>query len=343
MSPKPKIEFYKLSLREKDNNQRSSFRNLFREKFNLHEMRLNLNGFFNHYSQNLVKEFDTEGYYLNNKKKKGYTLLTEEVEGEKRSKIKLYKDNWVITGVLDGGKHGNKRTLGVINNKQDKTPIEEDNIVCDKFYFLLSTPIDNSEGILMVQGYTDRKISDVFREHMRDFFSLSRKIQCSIEMYVPETLAKKHLENATFKSATFSTGWVVTPDFEHPQSKRYDLEVKVQIVDKSDDKMGFNLTESIVDLFGLSKLVMGKSKSKEKELKSFNSKTARIKNDNGKELPIKFDKDNSIKPVIYLEDEGIFMDTETGELNYDELDEYCLELLNRIEKEYLPENAIKDI
>ena len=343
MVQRPKIEFYKLKLKNKEDNQPTTFRNLFRDKFDLHGKELDLKGFFDEYFQAIVKELDGEGYYIDEKRQKGYTVDYKENEnGERKSRLEPDADNWILAGVLDGGKHGMKRTLGDIGNKSDKQPIEENNIVCDKFYFLLSTPIDHSEAIMMIQGYSELNISNIFRDHMRTFFSHGRNYKCEVEIYVPEALREEYLEGATFDSATFSTGWAVTPDFEDIESKAYDLQVKLEIKDKSNEKMSYEETQNLVQMFGQSILKMGNKLSTRKKLSDFESKRAKINSKSANPIPIKFEN-NHIKPVVYLENEGIGFNEDSGELDFEMVGSYCRKVLNQINEEDSPNNAVEEL
>lgn len=244
---------------------------------------------------------------------------------------------------MDGGLSGRKRSLGKINKKDESTPITPSDIVCDKFYFLLFTPIDHSEAILIVQGYTSLKISDVLREHLKDFFSHGRDIKSKVEIFVPSFLKDEYLEGSTFNSASFSTGWIVNGhDFDVPEQKSYDLQVKIEIVDRSKEKSNYEDTAKIIEWFKQFKLSVGNTSKRTKNLGEFPKQNAKIKS-NGRPIPIQFDNNNEITPVIILKDQGIEVNPETNELNFEEIDSYCNDLLNKILEEHLPSNAIKEL
>src|ERR1041385_3241179 len=153
MNHDPKLQIFKLKLYSKEDGRPIQFRDIFRRKFLKEYSKLKppieQDSIFNIYFENFIKQIDAKGYYT--KKEKGFTIAKEDTGGKVKSQIFKSSTESVITGILDGGKHNIKRTLGEISDTSKKTQIGTKHIVCDKFYFLLYTPIDNTEGILMIQ------------------------------------------------------------------------------------------------------------------------------------------------------------------------------------------------
>jgi len=118
----------------------------------------------------------------------------------------------------------------------------------------------------------------------------------------------------------------------------------VEIIDKSEEKVDVHEISKIVDLFAKSKLKLGTNT--QKQLGIFKKKAAKINSSkNGAKMPIKFLSNNEIVPTVFLEDEGIVIDPDTDELNFDQLDNYCLSLLDRILEDHLPgnQNGIQEL
>src|ERR1019366_1320895 len=239
MAHDPKLELYKLKLINKEKGKPETFRTLFRNMFDTFGKGVKANEVFTIFATDFFKKIvQGKGYCVDEKKKKGFTIAYEEAaNGQPKSQItNIFAKDSIISGVLEGGKHGVKRWLGKVDDVTKKTPIQVTNIVGDRFYFLIYTPLDHSEAIVMIQGYTEAKISDVFRDHLVDYFSYTKEIHSKIELFVPQSLIDKTLENATFESIKFSTGWHTKLAFEGLEQKNYDLQVNIQIIDKSKKK-----------------------------------------------------------------------------------------------------------
>ena len=345
MPHEPKLEIYKLKLLRKEDGRLMTFRELFRKKFNEYPIKnypdlirpIEVNDILKIYFDDFVKNIDLEGYNQNKRKKKAFTIATETVEGQKKSHISFNQTQMKISGVLQGGKYGIKRILGEVDNKAIGTDIETKHLVGDKFYFLLYTPIEETSALLMIQGYTESRISDVFLEHLKKYFKHLRHNDCQIELYIPEALRKEYLNGATFKSLIFSSGWNITANFNNEIAEReYEFQVKIEIVDKSIKKSNYKSAMKFLSQVGVStfRLLNGRAQ----ELSEFSNKNAKMES-HGKEFPINFDDDGDIRPVILLANEGI----EVGEgliPNFIQVETYCNELLERLINEINPSNAV---
>lgn len=83
------------------------------------------------------------------------------------TKIKM--EQRVIYGTVEGGPTGYAFDLKNRGNVAARTPVTPDDVSSHKFYYLLWLPEDMSMGFLLLHGYSDTSISDLFRSHLAQF------------------------------------------------------------------------------------------------------------------------------------------------------------------------------
>lgn len=353
MAHDPKLEIYKLKIFNKADGTAVNMREFFRYKLNYYgrkeETVITQAILFKDFYTNFVAKIDSKGYNTNEKKKKGFTIAFDDIDGKRKSFISspIAKD-MIISGLLEGGKHGLKRGLGVVTDTTKKTQIQTTNIVTDRFFFLLYTPLDHSEAIIMIQGYSEIKISDVFRDYLTSYFKYNKQIESKVELFVPQTLKDKYLKNAVFKSVKFSTGWHVKSDFSDEIKPRdFEFDIKIEIIDKNKQKSSRTSFRDLIKFFGKARFSLPGDDEKNdpvgptKELEDFDKKDAKM-DSNGKALAIDFDDEDNIRPVILLTDEGIKIGQD-GIPDFDEIEKYCRKTLNDVIKEVMPTHAISEL
>jgi hypothetical protein len=345
MAHEPKLEIYKLKLKDKEEGRPTHLRELLRKKFNEYPPKdfpglarpIQPADILNIFFADLINQIDKEGFNKNEHKKKGFTIASLMTEGGRQADIKSFSDSSILLGFLEGGKYGRKRSLKDIDHKSQGTSIEIKHVVGDKFYFLLYTPLDESTLIVMIQGYTETRIADVFVKFLQGYFKYQKKIICEVEHFIPKSLRDRYIRNATFKSMSFSSGWKIRGNFDNDfQERDYDLEVRIVITDKSDQKARHKSFRQFFQ--GLARSTFKLIDTEEKPLEDFGAKRAKMES-RGKEFPINFDDEDEIRPTILLTNEGIRI--EEGLIpNFDDVDKYCKELLLEIKDEINPQNAI---
>lgn len=335
MAHELRLEVFKVCLKSATKGRKIGFRDLFRSKYDYSPF----NGaptsedIFRTFHADFVKEMDLAGYVKDESKQKAFAVHPDE-----RTISSPINANEVISAVLKGGPYGRKRDFANIDDKKQMQNLDKQSVVNDLFYFSLFTPLDNSEGILMVQGYSEFKISDVIRGFVKKYFK-DGDIKCETSFYTPENLKEKYLNGATFSSMEFSTGWVINGDFDDDYPDKYELQVNIEIVDKN-PKIPYSAIENIKKKLGESFMQMVGSE-KVKKLSEFKAKKPKIIKNN-KEVPIDIDKDGEIKLIINLKDEGIVVDSD-GIPDFRIIDDYCLTLLEKIKLKFLPRHAIETI
>ena len=342
MPQEPKLELYILRLNVKKSLEKKVFRDFYRTLSGYSSLGSNKTqeDIFKVFYQDFVSKITQEKYQKSKTKNKGFTILVQTVDNISKTSLSSPSNaNEIISGVLKGGPFGRQSDIGLLSDTSKAAPINTDNIINDQFYFLLYTPFDHSAGVLMVQGYSELKISDVFREHLLDYFTYGKSIESEVEYFVPKSFKDEFLKDATLKSFKFTTGLIIRGGFEDDIPDNYKCEIKVEIIDKNAN-IEQNSWKKIIASFGQTLLRI--SENNQTKLEDFPKKTARITGNSGRNLPVKIDDDYDVRPVILLSEIGIQND-ETGRPDFIALDTYCRTLLEDIKQEILPTNAIKEL
>lgn len=343
MAHDPKIELFKFSLKRKGSSGAITFREFFRSKFNhyydITPAPSTDNCIFKIYFEDFIKDIGKDTYKTDSKKKKGFTIGIEEDDNAPETLIDLSSDKMFIDGILFGGKYNAERLLSKIHNTKEKSKINRDNIVSDKYYFLLYTPLNHSEGILIIQGYSESKISDIIRKHLKEYFKYFNEWSIAIEPFIPQQFRDNFKKDAKFKKVVFSSSWDISEhDYETITGRnQHIIEVKIEIIDKNKKKTDAEIIPRIVKWFGKSKFKL--NNEPEKELEAFENKEAKMEN-NGKVLDFNFDDENDITPSIVLTGGEYF--NEDNSPNLDSIKEYCRNLLVEVLEETSPLNGVQE-
>lgn len=345
MANELKLEIYKVKLFKKDTGKPVTFREFLRNKLSLFATggkTISTDEIFTRYYTDIVNTMDGKSYFGNTKKKKGFSIaknLDDPANPKSRVSSAVAKD-WTITGIIKGGKFDRKRTLGKFNNTSEESDINRDHIICDLFYFMIHIPLSHHEGVFMVQNYSDGTISDIFRDFITHYFTY-QDIKSEVETLVPKSLKDRYLDNANLKSLSFTTVWKVSPGFEDTKQEEYDIQLKVEIVDKSKKKKNFEGITKLFEAFKNTKVLV--APSQEKILDNFVDKKATIgTTKKASTVDIDFDRDDHIKLSVPLADFGMHPD-ENGIPNFTEIEAYTRELLEEIIKEVRPKYAADDL
>ena len=341
MAHNPKLEIFRIKLVDKESGSPITFRKFFAHKYDYagrRDERIITNQdtakkFFSDFIAKIDKK-----YHINDKKKKSFKLSNSGDTIQDGKVIPLY-DKFVFRGTISGGPHGRNRTLGDIDQRTPDLKVNKNNVIADAFYFLLHTPIDHNEGVILIQGYTGATISDVFRTFIQKYFTISKKYNSVISSFVPRSLKDRYLDEAIFKSVQFDAGWILDEDLdeENPPTHKYELKIKVVIEDASKKKTKPHLFKKLTDKLGEFILKKG---HEEQELKSF-PKTAKMQS-GGKIQKIDFSNLSNIKPVLIFSDEEVRI--KDGLVpDFNDIDRFCKDLLPEIMNEIYPYNDIQDI
>lgn len=340
MSYEPKLEIYKIVLKPKSEvHRKATFRDFFRKKLDYSKLTppIQPEDIFRTFHAHFFGQIGMSQYQKNAKKMKGFTVATTMEGGVRKSQISSPTNpSEVIHGVLNGGLYGRSRYLGEVDKTGDHTLINTNNIVSDNFYFLLYTPLDHNEGILMIQGYTEIKISDIFRQHLEQYFKNS-ETKCAFEYHLPQSFRDKYLKGAKFSSFTFTTGMFVQGGWDEDIPQEYDFVVKVEIIDK---KAGVPLEDYEKFMMSLKSSTVH-IKNEKRRLDQFQTESAKIKTPDGRSIPIDIES-HDIRPVILLKNVNVSVESGHNP-SFSEVNKYCHKILDEIKLTLLPENAVKEL
>ena len=330
MAHNPKLEVYQVWLNP-NRNEEKTFRDFLIETIEENNNEIENSEIYLNFFKKFIRTIDTDDFIANNRKKKAFTAYDTNSSQPINSTISIKPNKNVIEGTIEGGKYGLKRNKSSVGNKSNKEGINQEDIILDKFYFSLYTPLDSELGILFIQSYSTETISDIFSEFIKTFFSLQGSYKkAKVEKFVPTRLVNEFRNSSNVKRFTFNTRFVFNQLSNSPIGlEEEEFVIKIEAVSKH----GLS-KESLPNWIN----AVGSKVFNSTPLSNFNKGKVYLKNtDSKKETPFDIDSDLEIKPVIYLENRiSIGMD---GIPNFSELSDYCANLL---ENEIIPEMYITD-
>jgi hypothetical protein len=336
MEHNPKLEIYKLRLFKKKDSSHVKFAEFFRQLPGYNEIPTPRKpaDVLKIFYDNFIHKSDN--YF--SKKNKAFKIAYEKTNAVKKSLLKIDSGRQIIYGILDGGKHSIKRTIGELSDSDFEQKIGTTKVVNDKFYFMLYTPLQENVGILIIQGYTEAKISDIFLAFLKEYFKFERSITNHVEVFIPGRFKDEFLTGATFNSLKFSSGFETRANFDDIKEREYEFKVNIEIISKN-KSLSYKQARNVLQMLNRGKFELRSGIGK--ELENFDAKVAKMKGRNGKILPYTIDHEDNIKPVILLKD--IITVTE-GLPDFEQMETYVSELLEDIINELEPpENAVQEL
>jgi len=276
-----------------------------------------------------VKEIDKDSYYTKNKK--GFTAY--DTDNPEKSKFRFNSSAFHLSGFIEGGVYGLKRSTSNISNKKQKSDIPEDNVVSDRFFFLIHIPLESQYGIMMISSYSISTITSLFIAFIEDLFCLDgHYYKPEITRYIPDSFKEKYKKESVLKTIKFET---ITPSKKLGNTS-YEIEddeliVKVEVSSKKiiSSKNASNFYNSIKNI-----------KIGEIKLQDFFRKKVDVADMRGQSSSFDIDKEFDPSPKIYLEGKVTFNIDGTPE--EDSLFKYSLSLLEEVKKKVYPLNHVKE-
>jgi hypothetical protein len=328
MSHNPKLNVYILTLNSK-NDSVETFRDLFKAKYNL-TSKDDDRKVFGSYFQDFLNGLGKDEFRKDTKSKKVLGVYKSDEEELNFSIIPHYEEH-IIEGVIDGGKYGILREYANIDNKDNKQKLDAKNAVLDKFYILLNTPLNSKYGFLLIQSYTEETIQEPFKDFIKPFFSFENYFfNIIIEPYVPEKFVTKFKEEARIRLFSFSTLMGIGNTLRNDEVKVWDnvFEVTINIKPKESIKPDKNILNTVLAKIGVKKF-------DNKNLEELESKVFIESGANKRRANFDLNKEiESIRPTIYLEDEGITVNPENSMPDFKAIKEFCFSLIDEVKKEF---------
>lgn len=151
---------------------------------------------FEDFISNYVNSFDNK-FVVQDVSGKALSLRSEDLKFASRQRI--------IYGIIEGGVTGIGSKIKNRDNSGDEGSfhVTAEKVNAIPYYFLMWIPNDSNIGLLIVQGFSDRQISEAFKEHLKKFFSQEISgTSLWIDNYVPVEVIEKMKKNATINTIT---------------------------------------------------------------------------------------------------------------------------------------------
>lgn len=328
MSHNPKLNVYILKLNNK-NDSVETFRDLFKNKYNIPSTE-NDRKVFERYFQDFLDGLGKDKFRKDTKAKKVLGVYKNS-ESELNFSIVPHYEEHIIEGVIDGGKYGILREYANIDNKENKQKLDAKNAVLDKFYMFLNTPLNSKYGFLLIQSYTEETIQEPLKDFIKPFFSCEDLFfNVIIEPYVPEKFINKFKEEARIRLFSFSTLMGIGNTLRDNEVKVDNnvFEVTINIKPKEPIKPDKTILKTVLSKIGLKKF-------DNKNLEELESKVFVESGTNKRRANFDLKKEiESIRPTIYLEDEGIFVNPDNSMPEFQEIKKFCFSLIKEVKKEF---------
>lgn len=283
------------------------------------------------YWKDIIRTIDLE-FHKDEKNNKAFSLYKD----EEKEVISSHFDKKVLEGIINGGKYNRVRTVDDVNKKgEKKEEFGSESIFLDQFYFMLYTPFNSTKGILLLQTYTEDSIFSAFSKFLIEYFrDADNYFDLKIESYVPEKIKDEYQKNAKLKGFSFSRREIIGNVGEGVSEDLEEFDITIKITPRKSSSL--TRIKSVLNK-------ISKSKFNDKELNQFSKRVYLTKEGGKKGAYYDLEKDiSSIKPTIYLEDR-VSVNNSTGLPNFDQLRNYCFELLEDINNEVKKNESINEI
>lgn len=230
---------------------------------------------------------------------------------------------------LSKGESGLLREYADTENKAEKQVIPASNAVLDKYYLLLNPIFNKSYAILLVQSYTEESIQAPISALMYNLLGGNpnyHKVQ--IEPFVPQRLKEKYQRSAIVRMFSFTVPMPLSGslrDTVAEANQEFEVEIRIRPKEK----------ELSIDSQGTKDVIEGwREKAFEDKGLSEGKGKVYIQDAQGRNANFDIAKEiQSIRPTIYLSDEGIDSDPVSGLPDFQAIRSYCRGLLQEIRNE----------
>ena len=329
MSKNAKLDVYRVILMPSSEERKKtySFREFFIAKYDLKDTATD-NQIYNAFFKDVFKSSD---YTESPKRRKAFRLSKD---------ITKKINDFVVHGVVEGGPYDSGKTTGNRRTKRESKKIGKNTIIQDDFYFLLQTKLDEREGILILQTYSQDRIDDIFIPFLKKLFKhTGQTFNGVVSQFVPDSIKEMAKKTAFVSELNYQTKNLkinqLSNDKKDKLEGKFNLKITLTPVENSIplprlDKRRKMLGNSLLSL-----------PQNEMTLENFNSKTGYLKSETIKN-PARFEIDQErieIKPTVFLEKVDEVTIEENGVPVWETLKTYCIDtLLPELELEVYEKN-----
>lgn len=273
-----------------------------------------------------IKSFDSK-FWVQEQSGKAISLVSEKVKYSSRKRI--------IKGILEGGITG----IGSkIKKKDDVTDenafqVTTDDVEAIPYYFLFWLPNDSNVGLLLVQGFGSKTISETFKAHFRKFFSDSVGDHTLIvNELIPKELEKQMRNDGVVNTVILRRHHLPSDKAEKILGLEYvsqevSVEVKITGLKKLQgikEKIKEYINHESPALFDISSLEDFGIDGKHETIIQFEH--------NGKVAQGKASENFKLAPSYYVADDDISRDINMHP-TYESIENYCISFLETLKKE----------
>ena len=243
--------------------------------------------------------------------------------------ITLHSDKWMLDGVIEGGKYGILREFQDTEKKEGKTKIKPNYAVLDKYYILLNPVLNDKYAVLLTQSYTEESIQGPINEFIRELLGgCDNYFKVDMEPFIPKRLKEKYERSATIRMFSFTSPLPLSESLRKKvteAAQEFEVEVRIKPVIQ---KLPINSEGTRKIMQEVSKMTLEQQTLGEGKGRIYTS------DEQGRNANYDISKDiQSIRPTIYLSDEGITSNEETGLPDFEAIQKYCHILLDEIKAE----------
>lgn len=339
MALNPKLNIYVVSLNPKDKKKSPTYREFFKAKYHLGmfvEDKVLLDKFFEEFLNKVGKS-----KFRKDKKSKKVIGVSEFNPDNNKASINVMHKRNLIEGLIDGGQYGVLRAYADVDNKIEKTNLGINKAVLDKFYICFCTPLNSAYGFLFVQSYTEATIQEPIAAFITDLLRCEDYYyNVRIEPYVPKKFVEKFKKSAKVRLFTYRSKIGLSNIMREKQhlfkGQSFDVEIRISPLD-----------EEILPGSDMALAVRNELAQKQFDgvnLHDYDDQKVYIEQGDGHKAHYDVKKDlETIRPTIYLTDEGIEIDSATGQPNFTQIKNFTLSLLEEVMNEYNGYEEIEEL
>lgn len=331
----PKLEFFRFKL-----NHKSGENKTFRQ-FMLGNGKCTLRQKDNTIFGELYKYFmeaPSKGFAKNDTLKKVVTVISN--RGSKKinkhfdERPKPDFNNYIISGVVNGGSFGKERILSDLDKKDESGNIRSSQPVLQYYYVFLYLPLNHYEGFMMVHSDSaDETITQAMRNYVAGLFAIGDYRKPVMTAFAPKQFEEEYKKGAVINSMSFAKTDIspLMDDDDPAKDTVNDFDVKITLTLKG-EKADLSKASVIRNFF--SKRFFG-TKEASYRLEEFDKCSISTKNEDTNSTKT-FDwniKDQELRPVVYL-NERVTLEVD-GTPNFVALDHYCHQIFEDIIKQDL--------
>ena len=323
MAHNPKLNVYIISLKPKKQDENKTFRDFLKEKY-AKNSETSDKALMKYLFTSFINGVGQDEFHKDDKSKKVIGI-----DDGNMLPMTLYSDTWMIDGVIEGGKYGILREYQDTEKKEGKTEIKPNYAVLDKYYILLNPILNDKYAVLLTQSYTEESIQGPINEFIRELLGgCDNYFKVDVEPFVPKRLKEKYEKSAAIRMFSFTSPLPLSESLRKnvtEAAQEFEVEVRIRPVKQ---KLPINSEGTREIMQEVSKMTLDQQALGEGKGRIYTA------DEQGRNANYDISKDiQSIRPTIYLSDEGITSDEQTGLPDFKAIQKYCHKLLKEIKAE----------